>query len=413
MPRKRGDSWSCQHRYNNQRFWFTLGKISKADAMIADGHIGRILASFEANASPPIESVLWLKQSTQKVRDVFRKAGISLADRRRLTVEEAVKEFNKDYKQKDRIAHRTIVRMRQCTEKLGEYFKDTYLDDVGVSEAKAFSRWLKREYKAESTWSKSLQRCRQFFAWAIEHEFISKNPMVNIKGGRYENDSRQFYVDKKLIDSVLEIMPEGDFKIAVALGRFAGLRLPSELGELTWERINLPGKTMVIWDVKRSRDRVTPIFPELHKHLERHWELFGDQSDYVIVDPAHRDPNANLRTTFGKYVVRAGHAKWPRLMQNLRASCESDLLNRFPIHKVVKWIGNSPNVALKHYAMVSDQDVAQAAAEPLLAQGVEAGQGDKEQEVNEPVNKTCKPLKRQPKTAAKLLPDFVNDRKGS
>lgn len=365
MPRKRGDSWVCQFRHGDQRLYFTLGKISKADANIAEGHIEKILASAAEGTLPPLESSKWLNRSSKRIKSVFLKARISITNRERLTVTELVELFNKDYKTQPGLAPRTIVRMKQCTEKLSKYFKTKYVDEIGVREAKSFSVWLRREYKSESTWSKSLQRCKQAFTWAIDHEIASKNPFRTIKGGKYSNDDRQFYVSASTMNTILDKMPEGDFKIAAALARYGGFRLPSELTEFTWDRVNLPERVMVVWDVKRKRDRVTPIFPELYEYLVKHWELFGDKSAHVIVDPIHRDPEANLRTTFGKYVVRAGHAKWPRLLQNLRASCETDLLNRFPIHQVVKWIGNSPNVALRHYAMVSDQDLAKAAAEPL------------------------------------------------
>jgi hypothetical protein len=45
---------------------------------------------------------------------------------------------------------------------------------------------------------------------------------------------------------------------------------------------------------------------------------------------------------------RAGLIPWPRPFQNLRAACESELVERFPIQTVTGWSGNSPWIALKH-----------------------------------------------------------------
>jgi hypothetical protein len=56
-----------------------------------------------------------------------------------------------------------------------------------------------------------------------------------------------------------------------------------------------------------------------------------------------------MRTTFGKIVRRAGVEPWPRLWHSLRASCESDLAQSFPLATVTKWLGNTPSVALRHY----------------------------------------------------------------
>ena len=60
-------------------------------------------------------------------------------------------------------------------------------------------------------------------------------------------------------------------------------------------------------------------------------------------------PAANVRTTFAKIVRRAGVEPWPRLWHSLRASCESDLAQSFPLATVTKWLGNTPSVALRHY----------------------------------------------------------------
>jgi hypothetical protein len=58
---------------------------------------------------------------------------------------------------------------------------------------------------------------------------------------------------------------------------------------------------------------------------------------------------ANLWTQFGRIVRRAGVEPWPRLWHSLRASCESDLAQSFPLATVTKWLGNTPSVALRHY----------------------------------------------------------------
>ena len=79
--------------------------------------------------------------------------------------------------------------------------------------------------------------------------------------------------------------------------------------------------------------------------------------------------NANLRTTFGKIVRRAGLQPWPRLFQNLRASRETELMEVFPIHVVTEWLGNTQSVAMKHYLMTTDEHFDQAAGfQPKAAQ---------------------------------------------
>jgi hypothetical protein len=56
-----------------------------------------------------------------------------------------------------------------------------------------------------------------------------------------------------------------------------------------------------------------------------------------------------MRATFARIVRRAGVEPWSRLWHSLRASCESDLAQSFPLATVAKWLGNSPSIALRHY----------------------------------------------------------------
>lgn len=52
---------------------------------------------------------------------------------------------------------------------------------------------------------------------------------------------------------------------------------------------------------------------------------------------------------------------WPKLWQNLRATWETELAESFPSHVVCSWIGNSIQVAAKHYLQVTEDHFASAA----------------------------------------------------
>jgi hypothetical protein len=57
-----------------------------------------------------------------------------------------------------------------------------------------------------------------------------------------------------------------------------------------------------------------------------------------------------------RIVKRGGLTPWPKLFQNMRATRETELAQRFPIHVVTEWIGNSKAIAVKHYLRVTDAD---------------------------------------------------------
>lgn len=81
-------------------------------------------------------------------------------------------------------------------------------------------------------------------------------------------------------------------------------------------------------------------------------------SEFVIT--RYRDTNANLRTQLMRIIRRAQLKPWPRLFQNLRSSRETELAERWPLHVVCAWIGNSQLVAAKHYLQVTEDHFAGA-----------------------------------------------------
>ena len=94
------------------------------------------------------------------------------------------------------------------------------------------------------------------------------------------------------------------------------------------------------------------MFPELRSLLMDAFDAAPEGAKYVIT--RYRDAGANLRTQFQRIIKRAGFESWPRLWQNLRASRETELMRSYDLATVCRWIGNSPAVAAKHYAMSTD-----------------------------------------------------------
>jgi hypothetical protein len=54
--------------------------------------------------------------------------------------------------------------------------------------------------------------------------------------------------------------------------------------------------------------------------------------------------------------VKAGVPRWGKLWQNLRSSCQTDLEERFPSHVACAWMGNTEQVARRHYLQVTEDD---------------------------------------------------------
>ena len=247
------------------------------------------------------------------------------------------------------------------------------LRDVTEARAEDFRvHMLTREPKlAAATVSRRLRTVRKYFDHARKLKLIASNPFTDINATSVLPAERQYYLTeadtRKLLDAANPV-----WRTVIALTRFAGLRNPSEVLSLKWEHVNFATGRMTVPSPKTEHHvgrayRTVPIFARLRPFLDDTFDLAEPGAVYVIggatgdgYRAASNRPggwmNANMRTTLLKIIRRAGLQAWPRLFHNLRASCETDLMQDHPIHAVCSWLGNTPTVALRHYLQVVDGD---------------------------------------------------------
>ena len=128
--------------------------------------------------------------------------------------------------------------------------------------------------------------------------------------------------------------------------------------------------------------RVVPIVPELRAILDDAFHRPDADPLFVVPMAAQRGAGANLRTTLEKVISRAGYKPWPRLFQNLRSSCVTDWVQRYPAHEAAAWAGHSPAVASRHYLMGRDHHFADAVAGGLQGGGSGRAKSDVTDEQN-------------------------------
>jgi integrase len=257
----------------------------------------------------------------------------------------------------------TRISMGLARQRLVAFFDPaTPLRNITVGDAKRWVVYL-REHYAEATAARTLKRARQFFHAAKDDQLVTANPFDGIKPGSTENPARLFFVTTDATARLIEACPDADWRAIVALARFGGLRCPSEVLALTWADIDWERGRFLVRASKTAHHesrglRWVPLFNELRPHLDQLFVQAEPGAVHVIT--RYRLSTQNLRTTFLKIILRAGLTPWPRLIQNLRASRETELAARFPLHVVTAWMGNTEAVAAKHYLSVRDEDFAAA-----------------------------------------------------
>jgi integrase len=265
------------------------------------------------------------------------------------------------------IKPRTKWNLEICARRLVEHFgKDKLLRNIKPGDADDWCALLRAKY-ANATAARTIKRAKQFFAAALRKDLIHRNPFAECKAGHQSNPARSHFVTQEAAALVLQACPDAEWRLIVALCRYGGLRCPSELLTLTWPDVDWERDRFRVHAPKTEHhkdggERWVPIFPELRPYLEEAFHLAPEGAMHVV--NRYCDTNQNLRTRLARIVRRAGLTPWPKLFHNLRASRQTELTERYPIHVVCAWLGNTAAVAAEHYLQVTEAHYEQAAQIP-------------------------------------------------
>jgi len=180
------------------------------------------------------------------------------------------------------------------------------------------------------------------------------------------------YIPATDIAKVIESARNWEWRVVIALARFAGLRVPSELVALTWADVNLETNRLVVRSPKLEKSstggvRVVPILPELLPYLRDAFDA-APEGEKLVVPTLGKALSGNLRTEMRRAIERAGLVPWQRTFQNLRSSFVIDLHEQFPAHVASRWAGHTDKTALAHYLDVLDSHFDRASGQKSGAQ---------------------------------------------
>ncbi len=261
---------------------------------------------------------------------------------------------------------------------LTKYFgSNRPLASITPIDADGFRAFLRKEDLATATVNRRVVAAKTVFRRALRWDMLPKNPFDGIVGGNSYNEDRKYFVKPADAMKLLDACPDAEWRVLVALSRFGGLRIPSEANGLTWADVDWDKGTLHVKSPKTEHhagqaSRILPLFPELRKALLEAFEAAEAGGEPWIISK-HRGAGVNLRTHLERIILRAGLIPWPRLWHNMRASRQSELMAEYDLTTACRWLGNSPSVAARHYAMDTDTDgsfqraVGQTSAKPERA----------------------------------------------
>ncbi len=356
---------------DNARPKISLGKVSRKQAEAAKTKIESVLKCRRTGEviSPAVQD--WLNHIPGGLRQRLEKLSIielsSNGDN--FTVERWAEHY---IKSRPDVKAITKGKWENVKNKLSAFFKDQYLHDVTIQQAKNFRVYLKTKAGLqENTLRRIIGISRQFFNAAIEAGLINKNPFIGQPVAVRANPSRFFYIKHETALKVLEACPDAQWRLIFGLARWGGLRCPSEVLRLKWQDIDFEHERFVVHSPKTEHHvdkgiRTVPMFPELKPLFRDAFEQARDGAVYCI-DRRDRS-SANLRTHMHRIIKRAGVDVWPKIFQNCRSTRETELFKMTGgnVKAVCSWIGNSPEIAMQHYAQVTEADLQEAAAMAVI-----------------------------------------------
>lgn len=394
---------------DKERRYMRLGNVDKRTANSVKAYIEKIVAAKRCGGSLAPEVVNWIASLPNDFYSRLAEFGI-LPPRKQIgTLKELIPRIIE--KRAATVSTQTIEIWRQAERSLYEHFgEDRKVDTITRNDAEEYRSWLvsngrldgKGGLKPTTVW-KRLQYAMYFFRAMALNDDIVKSPFVKMSMEPAVDETRNEYIKEDFIKQVMEVASDAEWKAIMALWRFGGLRGSSEPLLVRWQDINWENNTILVHSQKVKRHpgkgvRTIPLFPELLLPLREAQREAGEKDIYVITKHAPKylkgvvdrrkleKIKANLGSIFAGFVERAGLKPWPKIINNIRASWITDLLDgkyqtvekRFGIQTIAYWAGNSPKVILQAYARVRKEEyhqVTQFNAE-LLAESLKMAQND-------------------------------------
>jgi site-specific recombinase XerD len=241
------------------------------------------------------------------------------------------------------------------------------LNSMTLADAKEFRKWMERRKlpktkrtptgkMAENSMRQRMSNCKTFFSYAVREELIENTPFRNQSSAMRETDNRKEMISRGVINNVLEASPNAEWRLLIALWRYAGLRKLEPM-ELDWDDVLWSEGKVRVRSPKTAHHvgremRYVPI-RDVEKYLEDAFAVARDGQKRIF---GRYVSATNLYHPFEKIIEKAGYEPWPNLIKNLRLSCENDWIDagEAPVHVIAAWIGHSVKVQNASYAIMSD-----------------------------------------------------------
>ena len=341
-----------------------LGKVSTKIAEGVKTHIEHLVSANATGQSVDLHTSRWLADISDDLHEKIVKLGMAKprASVERRTISQVIKEHGE--KRVD-VKPATRDTWKQSHSSFVSFVgANRFIDEISAADADDWEQSLISSGLSRGTVRKRVRVVKALMNWAIKREYLDRSPLIGLSSTSHAGAEKP-HITREDAFKVLERLPNSQWRLFFALGRFGGLRLPSEAYALRWSMVDWENDRITVPVPKLEHipgkdKRIIPIFADLRDYLLTAFEEAEPGDDRVITLPKS-DPGR--RKVVIEAIEAAGLEKWSHLFHSLRASCETDLMkDGHSPAAVCRWIGHSLAVSERHYLQITDDCFARAAA---------------------------------------------------
>lgn len=353
-----------------------LGRIPKKTAIDVQRSVGELERATLYGSTPADFASRWLTEIADDLHSRLVKFGLAapkVAVPRGVTIFELMDLYRDRPKWRNKAASTIRQYEMHFGYLAGLLGGATEAADISEAEAEDFHGLLMEEKPdggglMRSTANRVCDTASMLFRFARKSRLIQANPFEEVERGSVATTRRAF-VDAPTATLVIDAMKDSQWRLLVALSRWAGVRVPSEPRLLRWGDVDWERNRFTVHSPKTRHHgaghekRTIPIFPELRPYLERRFDEAIEGDELVLPFMKALDDVAfgcQLRRT----IAKLGLEVWPRVFHSMRSTRQTELQESFPGHVVCSWLGNSEVIARKHYLQTTDAHFEQATRNP-------------------------------------------------
>ena len=300
----------------------------------------------------------WLQNAPAEIRAKLAKVGL-------IVVEEAKTcQMLWDTFMKHKVGAKTntILNYQNTQTRFLEMFLPTEtIDKITPIRLAEWTAKLRTEF-AEATVATHSKNITAVLNWAVNRDWLTKNPMAKIPKGSFKNRKKRRRITMEEYSKLLDACPNQEWRTIIALSRIGGLRCPSELQQLRWTDVDWNNNRFLVKSPKTEHhedhsERTVPLFPELRLELEKH--LSGNE--FVIA--SYQGTDWQLYYPFQDIAEKAGLGTILCPFRNMRRSRSNEVMRKYGSQMESLWIGHSEKVMEDHYFELEDEDFLKASGQ--------------------------------------------------